>query len=201
MPKIILPDDTQYSTSDETGWRWWRPRMDTLGDEGWKIHASGISLNAQAIANALLPLLIEMGVAHKILETTEEADAQTGEQTGKLIAIYPDSVMEAFMVVDAIDRALVGVNWRQSPVIPIAKHVGNTILYTRYGAYVDKVKNPQGKYEDDPKKFGKLKPDWIVDPWNNYPNPNLVMNLAPFPKHDNKVKYGFAKRGARKVKT
>lgn len=163
-------------------WQWYTPRLD-IRDEGWKLHVSGDQHNAQRILDLVLNELREGGIAHKVLPDTEAVEKQTGEQRGKFFAIYPDSIEQAFVIISEIDRFLgAEIDRNDSPSILYERWVGRTVVYTRYGAYANRVWNPiKEVYDHD--TIGQLKPDWIEDPWIYYPDMGMLKHFKPWPKH------------------
>jgi len=175
------------------GWYWYNNRMDDMRDEGWKLHVSGTIANAQLIMDLVLPVLRWGEVAHKVLPDTEAVKNQSGEQVGKFLAVYPDSIIQAFIAVSEIDNALgARVKPHDSPAILHEKRVGRTVVYTRYGAFASgSVYDPRlGRYVND--TIGQLKPEWIENPWIYYPNVSAATYFDPWPTHDKK---GRRRRG------
>lgn len=171
--------------SSLSGWMWFTDRLD-IADEGWKLHVSGNARFGQAILDRVLPVLQNGMVGHKFLATSEEVEALHGLQRGKMLAVYPDSIVQAFMVVTEIDRALVGVVGRHDvPCIVQEKWVGRTIVYTRYGAYNSSIYHPtRDIYVDD--SIGETAPPWVSDPWGLYsanPDWRAVTAHQPWPRH------------------
>lgn len=169
-----------------SGWMWYTGNLDMV-DEGWKLHISGDATNGQAILDEVLPMLQVGNFPHKFLKSTEDTANQTGLQAGKFLAVYPSNIVAAFIIVSEVDRLLTNhVGQQDSPVILHEKRVGQTVVYTRYGAYNSSLYHPSlSRYEND--SIGKLKPDWIEDPWGLYSSSPNIAALAAFekwPKHD-----------------
>ena len=131
-------------------------------------------------------MLRQRNFAHKFLPSLEVVAGQETDQQrrGKVIAIYPDDIQQAFSILGLIDTTLSGhVNRAGSPVIANEIAVGNTVVYTRYGAYNSSIFDPNtGRYVDDP--IGQTHPWWIQDPWPVYPNQANLNNFASWPTHD-----------------
>lgn len=190
MPAFNINQPANYIPLGGT-WMWFGMRTD-IRDEGWKLHVSGISANAQTILDLVLPVLADGMVGHKFLPTTELVDGQTGGQWGKMLAVYPDSIVQAFGIVTEIDRVLTGhVGKYDSPYILNEKYVGRTVVYTRYGAYNSSIFDAHaGKYVDD--SIGQIHPDWIADPWVHYPDVGKVTTYATWAVHE---KDGWRRNG------
>ena len=174
-------------------------------DEGWKLHVSCNAKNADEILNLVLPKLREGNFAHKFLLTRKEVADQDNdpEQAGKVIAIYPQNIFEAFDAVAVVDNALIGgqPNRAASPVITNEIHVGNTVVYTRYGPYkMNKwILNQAGTgYDPDPK--GQTHPAWIPNAWGNYPNQTALNNFPAWPKHTLAYPFESKKDWARRLR-
>jgi hypothetical protein len=164
------------------GWNWWVPRMDDIKGEGWKLHVSGNENNAAELYRRVLPVLQQNRVAHKIMVHMNEINRQTGEQAGKILVIYPDDLAQAFAAVGYVDQALTGWNHYSSPAVVGEQRVGNTVVYARYGAFIDKVFEPTTRqFVDDTR--GALKPSWIENPWQYYPHANAAASIATWPQH------------------
>ena len=103
------------------------------------------------------------------VSATQDLDVVAGQENdqqrrGKVIAIYPDDIQQAFSILGLIDTTLSGhVNRAGSPVIANEIAVGNTVVYTRYGAYSSSIFCPHtGEYVDD--LIGRTPPYWILNP-------------------------------------
>ena|ERR1700754_4272302 len=188
MPDLIL---NRRLYADLNGWLWYQNRLE-IRDEGWKLHISGYTGNAQKIVNRVLYVLQGGNFAHKLLKDTETIDSLDRGQVGKFLTVYPDDIEQAFELVGRIDAALRGrVGRHDSPRILHEKWVGLTVVYTRYGAYGSSLYNPESNtYVND--TIGQLKPHWIADPWVHYPNFGLARTFAPWPNH---TKQGWRRQG------
>lgn len=181
MPTLVPFSPGLYKRLGD--WVWYSGRQD-IKDEGWKLHVSGRVGNAQLILDLVLPVLQRGEFVHKFLPNTTAVERQTGEQEGKFLVVYPDSIIHAFAAVSEIDVAI-GARVRRddSPIILNEKAVGTTIVYTRYGSFGNGILyDPRTKtYVND--SIGYLKPDWIEDPWIHYPNVTAVTYYDPWPTH------------------
>lgn len=182
MPVLDTRDPGAYKYFE--GWNWYWNRSSDMKGEGWKLHVSGTVVTAQEIMDRVLPDLRQCNIAHKVLPDTDAVRNQTGEQLGKFLVVYPDNIIQAFATVATIDMRLAGhIGKYDCPHILRERWVGQTVVYTRYGAYNKRVYNPEtGKYVKDIWR-GHLKPDWIEDPWIHYPNYTATTYFAPWPQH------------------
>jgi hypothetical protein len=57
---------------------------------GWKIHVSAHPFNAQRVANLVLPILCNLHVWHKYVNSTTDLAQMTDGQEGKFITVYPN---------------------------------------------------------------------------------------------------------------
>ena len=190
-PPVVAPPNPNLVPANELAhytpighWCWYTQRID-IRDEGWKLHVSGNVGNAALIYSLVFPVLRAHSIAHKFLLTTADVAQQNGDaqQQGKILAVYPDDIMQAFSIVGWIDAALHGQAHRAgSPQIANELAVGNTVVYARYGAYGSSVLDPQrGIYVNDP--IGQTHPAWIQNPWPNYPNQAGLAALPNWPMH------------------
>lgn len=179
----------EYSPLVAPGWWFWEGR-DDFPSEGWKLHVSCSADNAAVILNLVLPKLREGNFIHKFLLTMDKVKEQNADpvQAGKVIAIYPKDIVEAFNIVGIVDNALISgqANRPASPPIANEIHVGNTVVYARYGPFQDKkgtwILDQAGTtYVPDPK--GSARPSWVPDPWSAYPNQTALSTLRPWPLH------------------
>lgn len=174
------------------GWYWFNAQRG-IPDEGWKIHVSGDAANAELIYRKVLPVLRQHNVVHKFLPAVAAVQGQHGDQTGKILCVYPQDLTEAFQALAWIDQALtrpaivlgVGGGVPQvipaSPAIPTDIHVGNTCCYTRYGGFSnDYVLDQNGALQVFQPANGPF-PAWIQNPWAAYPT--MPANPVPWPAH------------------
>lgn len=196
LPTLLIPAADMQHYQASVGWSWYQPRFQAgnIRDEGWKLHVSCNAGNAAQILPLVLPILRNHNIAHKFLPTRAEVTRNdaNAQQQGKVLAIYPDDIVQAFNIVGWIDNALAGHAIRAgSPVIANELPVGNTVVYARYGAYASSILDPNtGNYVNDP--IGQTHPAWIQNPWPNYPN---QANLAAFPAWPNHTQTGWRRRG------
>jgi hypothetical protein len=157
-----------------------------LHDEGWKLHVSANAGNAAQILGLVLPTLRQGNFVHKFLPTHAEVVDQDADsvQMGKVLAVYPDNIFQAFDIIGLIDAALKGhVSRADSPVIRDEIAVGESVVYTRYGGFSnDFILDP------DTKKYvlfsrGQTHPAWIQNPWPSYPSKTALaaLNLPAWP--------------------
>lgn len=135
-----------------------------IAPEGWKIHVSSTPASSPRVAEIVLPKLRAMKVNHKVVNSPEQLANMSGTQAGKFITIYPRDAAHAKSIASALDGALAGKG-QKGPVIIGEKPIGKSgLIYTRYGGFTKStVTDPSGREVPDVR--GKIKPDWIPDPW------------------------------------
>jgi len=149
-----------------------------LPAEGWKLHVSPDGASAKGAADAVLPVLRSMGVGHKVVSSAARYGQMSGTQAGKFITIYPRNPAQAQQIVNAVDAAVAGKGLKSVGVAG-EKRVGTSgLVYTRYGGFTKStVTDTTGKEVPDVR--GKIKPDWIADPWAELATPSQPQPSPP----------------------
>ena len=174
---------------DAMGWRWFN--CEGIPHEGWKLHVSGNVNSAKKILRIIENTLVTFEMSFKFLPTTEDIELQTGVQTGKWLCIYPREIVNAFAIVSVLDEVLKswGVCQRHAPKISTDMHVGETIIYARYGGFInDKIVGPDGGPYTWKRSAGAAYPTWVQNPWREYKadgsvNINKLRTFRKWPKH------------------
>lgn len=120
--------DRKYTRDHEeyvfvSGFMHWLPgydqyrQMRTFFTGGYKIHLSATLGEAQRVADAVLPLLRDMGVYHKIRpDPPSYASMNRGAQQGKFITVYVGALQEKFLrVVKELDALLTAHQFTPGP--------------------------------------------------------------------------------------
>jgi len=134
--------------------------------EGFKLHVSATAENMAEVADAILPVLRERGIAHKVVATTKAyVEKMTGTQRGKFITIYPSSAEEAAEIARICDeimtkRKLTGYQ------VPDERILGQSgAVSVRYGGFTKgTITGPDG-FEIPDVRGGSWKPNWVTDPF------------------------------------
>jgi hypothetical protein len=137
-----------------------------IPSEGWKLHVSADPESAGEVAAVALPVLREMGVAHKVVGTVDDyVNVMTGTQTGKLVTIYPDDPTVARAVVDRLDPLLAARGFK-GPVVEGEMPLGSSgLIYGRYGGFTKgTVTDPSTGIEVRDVR-GQVSPPWIENPF------------------------------------
>ncbi|MGH7155933.1 MAG: hypothetical protein ACREF3_18550 [Acetobacteraceae bacterium] len=140
-----------------------------MASEGWKFHiaVAGAADAQRVLTEVTNKVLYPMEAAHKHWPTDDPIGV-TDDNGGKWFAIYPASILNAFVIAAAIDDCLAALSVVPpgDGAIPHELKVGRGFVYTRYGSYSYKaVKGPTGFVADDRQA---IKPAWVGNPWSNY---------------------------------
>lgn len=156
-------------------WMNWIPNEWSFPRQGWKIHVSATSENAEAVLLSSARFCFNAGLPFKHLESTRDFLTQNSKYAdraaaGKFITIYPSSDEEFASALKELDVILVGSEgpyilsdgrWRSGPV------------YFRYGAFVppsdgapfiSTLIDPEGNEVEDPRRPIYTPPEWAVLP-------------------------------------
>jgi hypothetical protein len=99
MTAIQLPGNSKYRRDG-------RFQMFDAGakiEEGYRLHIAATQDDAQRVARAVLPLLCEQTISHKVVADT---DMVSGDQEKKFITVYPRSNEQARTILDRVSSAL-----------------------------------------------------------------------------------------------
>src|SRR5882724_845316 len=142
MPVYDQPTGPQgYDMIDLSVFVYWMPVLTVIGDlvrhpynNGYKVHVSVDTGDAERVARRLLPELQSMDLDHKVVYSLSEyITMNAGEQRGKFITIYSGPILEGFTrLIGAIDPILEGMNARPGPQ-PTDRQSGHTQLERRIG--------------------------------------------------------------------
>jgi len=142
-----------------------------IPQQGWKLHISSDVVSAVRIFDIVEPILRKENVEHKVMRNLSNLrktnmDSQN-PQIGKFITIYPESEKQAVRLAKKIDDALED-RGLTGPRIPTDKQYGTSgLVFYRYGGFVlGPLTKPDGTTEEDIRRPGHYKPDWITyDPF------------------------------------
>lgn len=157
--------------------------------QGWKLHVSSTPRSAESLLTAVLPVLQGRGVSFKIardvdiLEQLNEG-GRGATQVGKFVTIYdasPDLVAELC----AVTRGHIG------PIVPSDLRLGD-VVYARYGGYQPVLRKdplgqvqrylrqPDGRLVVDAYTVPFQPPDWVSNPFAQWPNTSTALELGPY---------------------
>jgi hypothetical protein len=113
-----------------------------------KYHVSTDVSCAAALAAVALPILRDMGLYHKIVQSRSRLERmQTGDQAGKFITIYAPPHSAERELVDRLGGALAATpGLRPSPTIPRARQYGHVFMER----WLDERMFIYGGFETDP---------------------------------------------------
>jgi hypothetical protein len=187
MSALSPPRPEEYVTSST--WKVWTGASDQCS-QGWKLHvAVATASDAQRVLTSVCNrALYPMEVAHKVWPTTDPI-GNTGDNGGKWLVVFPNSTLNAFTLVNAIDRAInrLGIDPPDDGAVPDELRVGCGHVYTRYGSYNYKGVLVGKTWVADNRQ--QICPPGIENPWLQY-NPMAEQGFAPprawtepFPRH------------------
>lgn len=159
-------------------WRQWMGgKTSELPAQGWKLHVSAKTENAEEIMNSLLPALRKNKVPHKVIEDLGRYHKQSGTQTGKFITIYPKTLEEAKALAKLTAKKIKSKKLSKDKftTIPGEKEISPGV-FVRYGRITgedlrDKYGNAStekllnNKDELVPDTRGSYKPEWVDNPF------------------------------------
>lgn len=155
--------------------------IESLPDQGWKIHVSCVPSNAQAVAEPVIDYLMRRRINFKIYKSISQymKDSigllSSYSQKGKFITIYPRSYSAFLGAIAEIGRSLKGLDCY---AVPFDENILGTPVHYRYGSFKGShIVDPNGvSHKDD--RFKKM-PDWMVDPLEPHlpqrPGPSRIM--------------------------
>jgi len=170
-------------------------RGEALPSQGWKIHISASTDDANGLTSSIVPWLIAQRATFKVLADRNSIfcvnSGQFGAtQTGKIITVYPGSDDEAARLAIALDDL-----WSSStgPAVPsdLAVRPGGSI-FVRYGSFtgetvvdrfgknVPAIRDEFGRITEDVRSVDGRQPKWAAPPINGLVPavPDLSASLA-----------------------
>lgn len=148
--------------------------------QGWKLHVSALTVDAVAVLERALPVLLAHGATFKVASTLLSLEAlnhgDAGEtQVGKFITVYPVGEADAVALALPLHRATAGL---QGPRVPTDRVLieGSLVSY-RYGGFgglsvqmpigevVPAITDPHGSAVPDRRARAHYAPDWAADPF------------------------------------
>ena len=184
-PAVVddVDDDFDVSVEALEGWSsratrpWinWIPEGWSFPRQGWKIHVTTTSENAESTLAITARFCFRAGLAFKHLASARDLLKQNSKYAdraaaGKFITVYPSSDEEFSSALEGLDSLLAGGDgpyilsdrrWRAGPV------------YFRYGAFVppsddagfvSTLIDPRGNEVEDPRRPAYTPPDWATLP-------------------------------------
>jgi hypothetical protein len=156
------------------------PSGNVLPAQGWKLHVSSYGSTAAETLRRVLPTLVSMNVAFKVIGSIAwlrgiNRGAAGLSQVGKFITVYPAGDSMAVSVATALARAAHGL---RGPRIPSDRPLdADGVLYYRYGSFgnlrmqtrlgevVPALIDSQGTLVPDRRGAVAWQPSWVTDPF------------------------------------
>lgn len=178
----FAPDPTlnwsEWETAETEGWTGWHPIGARLPDQGWKIHASATTVNAQDVLTTVSRYCYENLLSFKHVPSHAEMLQRNMKYvdrgaSGKFITIYPQDEEELLRVLTELDALVAGnegpyilsdLRWNEGPLY--VRFGGFRMLYTRneHDIQVPAIRNPEGILVPDERLPAFAPPTWINVP-------------------------------------
>ncbi|OZF36872.1 hypothetical protein CH294_10815 [Rhodococcus sp. 14-2483-1-1] len=138
------PDGWVRVTQSE--WTMYYPESTSLPQQGWKIHISATSDNADRILAATHRYCVEQGVPYKHLRDAETLHRRNSKyadrgSSGKFVTVYPLSEDDLAEHLHGLDDVLSGFD---APYILSDLRWNSGPVYVRYGGFVSRLGRPDG---------------------------------------------------------
>lgn len=154
-------------------------RDEALPSQGWKIHISASTGDANALCSSVIPFLIARRATFKVLADLHSIfcvnSGQFGAtQTGKVVTVYPIDADEAARLALALDALwTIGTG----PAVPsdltlrpegsvflrYGNFAGETVV-DRFGKNVSAIRDEHGRLVEDVRNANGRQPEWAVPP-------------------------------------
>ncbi|MFC6355932.1 class III lanthionine synthetase LanKC [Luethyella okanaganae] len=171
-------DWSAWETTVTDGWVRRNPLRATLPDQGWKIHASATTSNAQELLTTISTYCHARSMIFKHVPSHTEmlqrnmkyVDRAT---SGKFVTIYPQDEDELLSTLAELDALLDGaegpyilsdLRWNEGPLY--VRYGGFRMLYTRneHDIQVPAVRHPDGRLVPDERLPSFSPPAWVTLP-------------------------------------
>ena len=134
----VLHAGAGWSSKTTYPWINWIPDEWSFPRQGWKIHVSATSENAETVISTTARFCFRAGLAFKHLASARDLLNQNSKYAdrsaaGKFITVYPSSDEEFAFALDELDGLLAG---GEGPYILSDKRWRSGPVYFRYGAFV-----------------------------------------------------------------
>lgn len=179
MIKIpVLPDGWNEMLDEEKHWRYCFQKNAELPKQGWKIHISCNSPEAQEMLDVVAPILYKEKVGFKFVCSKTEIDMKNSKYgdrsaSGKFITIYPPTEEQFIELLDVLDAATKHI--KKGPYILSDKRWKDHNVYFRYGGFAQMfvtingekqlaIMNEKGEYIPDIREAAYILPDFVKEP-------------------------------------
>jgi hypothetical protein len=150
--ELYYSEDDGYRPFPTTVFAHWRnPLGDNPPNPCRKYHISADPGSAAAVASLVLPILREMRLWHKVVQSPADlSQLQRGDQAGKFITVYAPLHASEGELIKRVGGALAAhPGLRPSPKIPLSRQYKNNKYF--HERPVDERMFIYGGYEADPK--------------------------------------------------
>lgn len=171
-----IPDE--YIVIDGEHWINVLYKKQDLPKQGWKIHISSTSENAQETLDIVSSLMIERNISFKYVRSLFELDlknAKYGDRgsSGKFITIYPSDIPQFLELLRVLEKNLSTLP--KGPYILNDKRWFNSNVYFRYGSFMERyyykdgqkvyaIENLDGELVEDLRTPYYALPDFVDEP-------------------------------------
>lgn len=156
-------------------WINWIPDEWPFPRQGWKIHISATSENANTVLTSAARFCFSTGLPFKHLASARDLLTQNSKYAdrsaaGKFITVYPSSDGEFTSALEGLDAVLAG---NEGPYILSDRRWRSGPVYFRYGAFVppsddapfvSTLIDPEGNEVEDLRRPAYTPPEWAVLP-------------------------------------
>ena len=173
----LAPDG--WRISKEAIWFVALPPDARLADQGWKIHVSAPTRDAQRVLRKALPVLFEKGVHFKFaadIWLTGEINSKLWprEASGKFLTVYPNTERDFLDIGDALSCRLDDIVGPY--ILSDRRWPGSKSVYYRYGSFTNRtvlradglkkyiISNAEETAVEDVRTPYWQPPDWVIDP-------------------------------------
>ncbi|MCI1923196.1 MAG: hypothetical protein LKJ64_03890 [Lentilactobacillus buchneri] len=155
--------NSKWQHKIDNNWESYLINVDTLPNQGWKIHITANISDAQQLLEVVAKILIPKEVSFKFLPDKYSllmANSKYADraESGKFITIYPESTKSFLELLDILTKAT--RKFEEGPYILNDKQWKDSNVYFRYGGFkpiyakvngsiVPVVKAPDGQWVED----------------------------------------------------
>ncbi|NDI35799.1 class III lanthionine synthetase LanKC [Chengkuizengella sediminis] len=177
--KFNVPSHPEFwETRFNSHWTYCFPSNNRLPIQGWKIHISASSSEAQQTLDIVSTFLFDQSVSFKYVSSLSELflkNSKYGDRgsSGKFITIYPIDESQFLFLLDHLHKLLKDIP--NGPYVLSDKRWLDGNVYFRYGAFEEMhikdgastilaIKTPSGEYIPDSRGISYVIPDFVDEP-------------------------------------
>lgn len=178
---LILPDLPEGWVDildDEKHWRYCVQKNAEMPNQGWKIHISCNSPEAQLMLDTVAPILFNEKVDFKFVCSKMEIDLKNSKYgdrsaSGKFVTVYPTNEKQFIKLLNLLDMATMHI--KKGPYILSDKRWKDHNVYFRYGGFAQMfvtvngekqlaIENENGELIPDVRSATYVLPDFVKEP-------------------------------------